>query len=425
MNIDVNKILEISNRQLVEEMNRESDEARIIYETNWHHGSIGFFIAPASSPETGESFIDIYYKNGTKPPKVEYGSMLVNKTCFSLCYGIGENYPELLDFFKEGYLAKTYNQIDIVAEDKKFVSYTPVWNQEVIDEFYADRYYSQPYRANYNGTFKPWYLDKGNFTELPTEETTTPDDVIIDSLPSLTKYLKRIATSNNKKWDCTFLTFQISGFSSIYSLIREEYVYLDNQDSDIDKPHAFIHEIKFSTEDFKKIFTGFKKANLWDAYTIEFQLKADGSFEYYVLDGYKKWVNGRDVNPKSVEEFEKEMADTLTEDLNASEEPITSDYLLQNIYGCVSANVPDDFESIEAVITRSFVGDTQQLSGSYSYKPNGLLSNSKLVEPGEQIYPINVTVRLLDEFYSEQSKDWRKAVLTFKSDGTCDVKIGK
>ena len=136
-------------------------------------------------------------------------------------------------------------------------------------------------------------------------------------------------------------------------------------------------------------------------------------------------------NPKcdylnvSTEEFEKEMADTLTEDLNASEEPITSDYLLQNIYGCVSANVPDDFESIEAVITRSFVGDTQQLSGSYSYKPNGLLSNSKLVEPGEQIYPINVTVRLLDEFYSEQSKDWRKAVLTFKSDGTCDVKIGK
>ena len=334
-------------------------------------------------------------------------------------------FPELKSYFQEGIVSGSFTEIQIEVDNKEFTSYTPVWNQQVIDDFYKKKNRSQPYRAKYNGAFKPWYLDKGNYIELPDQEISIADTVKIDSFASLTNYLKSIAVTTKERWDCTFLTFQISDYSSISTVKKEEYVYLDNQDPERDKPHAFVQEIKFSSEDLKKIFEGFKKANLWDAYTIEFQLKADGTFEYYVLDGYKKWINGRDVNPKSYEAFEKEMADALNEELNQSNEPITSDYLLQNIYGCISANVPDDFASIEAIITRSFEGDIQQLSGSYSYKPKGLFSSSKPVEPGEQIYPINLTIRLLDEFYTEQSKDWRKAVLTFKNDGACNVKIGK
>ena len=334
-------------------------------------------------------------------------------------------FPELKSYFQEGIVSGSFTEIQIEVDNKEFTSYTPVWNQQVIDDFYKKKNRSQPYRAKYNGAFKPWYLNKGNYIELPDQEISIADTVKIDSFASLTNYLKSIAVTTKERWDCTFLTFQISDYSSISTVKKEEYVYLDNQDPERDKPHAFVQEIKFSSEDLKKIFEGFKKANLWDAYTIEFQLKADGTFEYYVLDGYKKWINGRDVNPKSYEAFEKEMADALNEELNQSNEPITSDYLLQNIYGCISANVPDDFASIEAIITRSFEGDIQQLSGSYSYKPKGLFSSSKPVEPGEQIYPINLTIRLLDEFYTEQSKDWRKAVLTFKNDGACNVKIGK
>ena len=426
MSVDLNKLLKISNNQLIKIMNKEPEADRIRFETNWHHGSLGFYIKPAERPETGINSINIFYEDGTIPPKVEYASMLVNKTCFVLHRGVIENYPEILDFFKEGYLTKTFNQIDIVIEDKKFVSYIPVWNQDVIDSYESVyRYQSQPYRAKYDSKFKPWYLDQGNYTELPAQEINIADTIKIDSFASLTNYLKSISTSMKERWDCTFLTFQISDYSSISTVKKEAYVYLDNQDPKKDKPHAFIQEIKFSSENLKKIFEGLKIANLWDAYTVEFQLKADGIFEYYVLNGYKKWINGRDVNPKSYEAFEKEMADALNQELNQSDQPITSDYLLQNIYGCISANLPDDFASIEAIITRSFDGDIQQLSGSYSYKPKGLFSSAKPVEPGEQIYPINVTIRLLDEFYTEQSKDWRKAVLTFKNNGTCNVKIGK
>jgi len=421
MNIEVSRILEISNKEIEKILSLGPDE---FIELNWHHGFIGFYINPGSEPKSGSSYEKIFFEDGSES-QMKYDSMLINKTFFVFAYGIIENYPELLDFFKEGYLTKTYNQIDIIVEDKKFISYTPVWNQQVIDDFYKKKNRSQPYRAKYNGTFKPWYLDKGNFTELSTNDLTILTTVVIDSFASLTNYLKSIAVTTKERWDCTFLTFQISDYSSISTVKKEEYVYLDNQDPERDKPHAFVQEIKFSSEDLKKIFEGFKKANLWDAYTIEFQLKADGTFEYYVLDGYKKWINGRDVDPKSYEAFEKEMAEGLNEELNQSDEPITSDYLLQNIYGCISANVPDDFASIEAVITRSFDGDVQQFSGRYTYKPKSLFSSSKPLEPGEQIYPINVTVRLLNEFYTEESKDWRKAVLTFKNDGTCNVKIGK
>jgi len=426
MEIDLNKILELSNKELQSIMNSESESKHYRYEFDWHHGSLGFHIKPSEIPETGISFQKIFYQDGTQLKQVEYARRLVNKTCFVLHRGVIENYPEILDFFKQGYLSKTYNQIDIVIEDKKFVSYTTVWNQEAIDNYESVyRYQTQPYRSKYDAKFKPWYLDQGNFTELPAQEIHITNTIEIDSFASLTNYLKSIPASTKDRLDCTFLTFQISDYSSITTVKKEEYVYLADQDPERDKPHAYIQEIKFSSEDLKKIFEGFKVANLWDAYTIEFQLKADGTFDYYVLNGYKKWINGRDVDPKSYEAFEKEMAEGLNEELNQSDEPITSDYLLQNIYGCISANVPDDFASIEAIITRSFDGDVQQLSGSYSYKPKGLFSSSKPVEPGEQIYPINVTIRLLDEFYTEESKDWRKAVLTFKNDGTCNVKIGK
>ena len=333
---------------------------------------------------------------------------------------------ELKAYFKQGIVSKIFNEIQIKVENKEFTSFVSVWNQDFVDKFDAENNFAQPHRSKYNAKFKPWYLDQGNFTELPAQEIHITNTVEIYSFASLTNYLKGIASSTKDLWDCTFLTFQVSDFSSLHSVTKEEYVYLDNQDTERDKPHAYIQEIKFSSEDLKKIFEGFKAVNLWDAYTIGFQMKADGTFDYYVLDGYKKWINGRDVDPKSYEAFEKEMADALNQELNQNDQPITSDYLLQNIYGCISANVLDDFASLEAVITRSFDGDTQQqLSGSYSYKPKGLFSSSKSVEPGEQIYPINLTIRLLDEFYTEESKDWRKAVLTFKNDGTCNVKIGK
>jgi len=389
-------------------------EENIPIDTRWDYGIFVFGVKPEKKLNKNYGFStfhkELYTSSGEK----------INEATFYIPFD-----EELVEGFKQGYLTSTFNQIEIEIKNKEFISYKRSWNQNIIDDFNKNRNFSQPYRAKYNGAFKPWYLDKGNYIELPDQELSIADTVKIDSFASLTNYLKSIAVTTKDRWDCTFLTFQISDYSSISTVKKEEYVYLTDQDPERDKPHAFIQEIKFSSENLKKIFEGFKIANLWDAYTVEFQLKADGTFDYYVLDGYKKWINGRDVDPKSYEAFEKEMAEGLNEELNQSDQPITSDYLLQNIYGCISANVPDDFASIEAIITRSFEGDIQQVSGSYSYKPKGLFSSSKSVEPGEQIYPINVTIRLLDEFYTEQSKDWSKAVLTFKNDGTCNVKIGK
>ena len=183
---------------------------------------------------------------------------------------------------------------------------------------------------------------------------------------------------------------------------------------------------------WKEFFIDFKyteiiSKGLADNYDIKFESLSDTIISGSIFQPIKVFENQGPIS-YSYEEYaaiEKQLDEEEVQEKLNQNEPITSDYLLQNIYGCISANVPNDFASIEAVITRSFDGDTQQLSGSYSYKPKGLFSSSKPVEPGEQIYPINVTVRLLDEFYIEESKNWRKAVLTFKNDATCNVKIGK
>jgi hypothetical protein len=175
--------------------------------------------------------------------------------------------------------------------------------------------------------------------------------------------------------------------------------------------------------DWKKLLA----KNFVDNFSIEFKSRSLDPIKHNIFQakGIEEYESSFGYSLEEYKAIEKKLEEEEAQEKLNQDQPITSDYLLQNIYGCISANVPDDFASIEAVITRSFDGDTQQLSGSYSYKPKGLFSSSKPVEPGEQIYPINVTIRLLDEFYTEQSKDWRKAVLTFKNDGTCNVKIGK
>jgi len=187
-------------------------------------------------------------------------------------------------------------------------------------------------------------------------------------------------------------------------------------------------EVSYWTEleinfDWKKLLT----KNFIDNFSIEFIAHSSTPIKRSIFKakGVRETKGAITYSFEEYEAIEKRLDEEEAQEKLNHNEPITPDYLLQNIYGCISANVPDDFVSIEAVITRSFEGDIQQLSGSYSYKPKGLFSSSKLVEPGEQIYPINVTIRLLDEFYTEESKNWRKAVLTFKNDGTCNVKIGK
>lgn len=334
-------------------------------------------------------------------------------------------YHELKSYFKQGITTGKFNEIQIRVENNEFVSYTPAWNQELIDSYNNITFFSQMYRVKYIGQFKPWFLDERHFTELPTINEVIPNSIIINSLSSLTQYLQDISVSKKLNWDCTFLTFQISDFSSIYSLTKEEYIYTEHQDLATDKPHMFIQKIILRTEDFKKIFTEFKKANLWDAYTIEFQLKADGTFEYYVFTGCKEWINRRDINSKSYDEFEKQLTEELNEDLSQSNEPITSDYLLKNIYDYISGYIPIDFESIKIIISRNFTGETEHFSGKYFYKPKGWFRKFKPTEPGIQIYPLNLASRFLDEFYTQNSKNWSLAVLTLKNDGTCKVKIKK
>jgi len=105
------------------------------------------------------------------------------------------------------------------------------------------------------------------------------------------------------------------------------------------------------------------------------------------------------------------------------DQPVTADELHKNIYESISANIPSKFASITVYISRSFDGNTPKFSDSYYYTPKGLFSLEKPLELGEQNRPLNLISRLLDEFYTKESKNWSLAVLTFKNDGKCKVKF--
>ncbi|MBC7450486.1 MAG: hypothetical protein H7259_03245 [Cytophagales bacterium] len=355
----------------------------------------------------------------------EAGNRIKRKMYFIFDNNIILNYSEILNFFKLGYLYKTYNQIDIIIENKKFVSYVPVWNEEVISEFEKTLSPSPTnHRQKYFGKYKPWYLDAGAYSKLPNQTFNISALEKVTDLPTLTAYLTSLGKSSDPNWDCSFVCIGISDFSSVVSVYVEQYLFRSEEEQFSDRPHAYFTEFNGDEKVFKQLFSVIKKVNFWDTYDIEFKLNKDGSSDYYMFTGDRVWKSGKDVSPKTYAEFEKELEEGAKEDRANTNESITEEYLLSNIFGCVAANAPDEYVWVIAEMHRTLNADgTPNLSGNYFYSMKEDKSDLQNLIPGEWVYPINVSYRLFEEFYAELTKNWSSVRISFNKNGQAKIEV--
>lgn len=105
---------------------------------------------------------------------------------------------------------------------------------------------------------------------------------------------------------------------------------------------------------------------------------------------------------------------------NAPSEPevITAAYLCENLRNCLAYNAPDSYEWVWEVLEREKWGDgTPSIGGNFFYSMYADKSDPQPLEPGEYIYMYNVSERLLNEFFYEQTKNWSRIRLEFSKDG--------
>lgn len=105
---------------------------------------------------------------------------------------------------------------------------------------------------------------------------------------------------------------------------------------------------------------------------------------------------------------------------------LTDDYLLQNLANCLFANFSFPYEWAGYSIKREKNADGRTaISGDYFYSENEDKSELKPVTPGDEIYMMNVTARLLDEFWHKEAQDWKEVEIWFSKNGKVSSKIYK
>lgn len=97
---------------------------------------------------------------------------------------------------------------------------------------------------------------------------------------------------------------------------------------------------------------------------------------------------------------------------------ITAAYLCENLWNCLAYNAPDNYEWIWEVLERGKADDGRTtIGGTFFYSLNADKTNPQQLEPGEYIYMYDVTKRLFNEFFLEQTKGWTKIKLEFSKEG--------
>ena len=105
-------------------------------------------------------------------------------------------------------------------------------------------------------------------------------------------------------------------------------------------------------------------------------------------------------------------------------EDMTAEYIVQNLFGCITANVPDNFVWVWEILERKKNHDGNvSIGAEFRYSLNEDQSDEQLLIPGEYVYMYNVSEKLFDEFFQEMTQNWSKIKLLFKVDGSVKIKV--
>ncbi len=110
--------------------------------------------------------------------------------------------------------------------------------------------------------------------------------------------------------------------------------------------------------------------------------------------------------------------DEVSPDAPPEPEVMTAGYLIENLRNCLAHNAPDNYEWIWEILEKEKSKDgLESIRGTFFYSMHSDKTNPEILKPGEYIYMLNVTEKLLDEFMFEKSKGWSKIKLEFSRDG--------
>lgn len=183
------------------------------------------------------------------------------------------------------------------------------------------------------------------------------------------------------------------------------------------------------------MYTSLERKKLLDADTIEFNLEVTEPMEkifsfiqeYYLKENPSTPFNALFITVHKDGRFIKNFefnGEEVSPDAEPIPEVMTKEYLLQNLYGCITANTPDKFEFVWEEISRSKQADGKvAYSAKFCYSLNSDESEPQIVAPGEFTYMINVSVRLFDEFLPERTKNWSKIKVRFSEDGKPGMQV--
>jgi len=225
--------------------------------------------------------------------------------------------------------------------------------------------------------------------------------IINESLKKLAEYVYR---GDDNLWDGGLLYIEKTENGYEGKLIQMQF----EDEESIESGRSFENEYAIEiTSEIRSAFESIqaaireKRPDLqWN--TLVLEVKKDGSFEpHYELEG-------EEVQP----------------DVAPAPDPMTAEYLLTNIKYCIAHNAPDNYVWVWEELHRKKTEDGKtEYGGHYYYSLNEDKSNATAMDPGEFTYPINVSLRLFEEFFAEKTNKWSRIGLYFHEKGRVQMKV--
>ncbi len=361
---------------------------------DWENGEFSIIAASGVSP----SF---------KYPQVfrNENSEIIDYDYFTL-----SNSELFVQFFKALNLSRKINKLTFIFKDRKFVEFTESWDQSVQDEF--EMYLPKSKK----GKIRAWYLPPLEESSHTMEEIqgviklpkTTVQFVIDRNQPVetlITELNRAVFYPEDPLWDGAF--YWIKKVDGVFTTHCDLFLFPSLEDK----------EAGFQAEETTaqlEVSEGMKE--LYDLIVARYaaenpDVPFDSIFVTVQRDG--RYIVNYEYRNEEVQP-----------DLTPEPEEITATYLVENLVGCLEHNAPDDYIWLVEILSKyqNEEGKTVH-SGEFFYSLYEDKSDMQRLQPGDTIYMLNVSDRLLNEFMLEETKGWKKIVLMFRKDIRLQYKI--
>jgi hypothetical protein len=315
----------------------------------------------------------------------------------------------IYEYFLINAQLKVANKMEIIFDNRQIVSIKESWDQSIIDIFEENLPKAK------RGTIEPWYMQGilptkplqqwHKYRQLPIKETVF-DIINLDYNKAFTELNKIVFFNDDWQWDGGY--YNIMFKDAIWEGSAGLYIFETVEEKET--RHATQHELPFViNEEIKVLYNfiqkGYNKINPKVPFDDLFvTVQCDGTYNRNFE------LNGVEVYP----------------DAPPMPNVLDANYFMQNLFNCLVINAPANFEWAIYTITRKRLenGATES-SGKYYYTVNEDKTDLQVLNPGEEVFMMNVTERLMDEFLEKDLKDFETVVFHYDKTGKAQYKVLK